>query len=59
TNSGVEGEIEHVARIPETPMSNTPIEKKEKRKKRRNKKYDSSGLSVTTGKYKSKRRRNH
>jgi len=59
TNSGVEGEIEHVARIPETPTSNPPVEKKEKRKKRRNKKYDSSGLSVTTGKYKSKRRRNH
>lgn len=58
TNSGVKGEIEHVARIPETPLANPPVEKEEKRKKKRTKKYDPSGLSVTTGKYK-KRRRNH
>lgn len=58
TNSGVKGEIEHVARIPETPLANPPVEKDEKRKKKRTKKYDPSGLSVTTGKYK-KRRKNH
>ncbi len=58
TNSGVKGEIEHVARIPETPLANPPSEKEEKRKKKRTKKYDPSGLSVTTGKYK-KRRKNH
>ena len=58
TNSGIKGEIEHVARIPETPLANPPEEKTEKRKKKRTKKYDPSGLSVTTGKYK-KRRKNH
>ena len=59
TNSNAKGEIEHVARIPETPETNTPLIKEKKRKKRRRDKYDPSGLSVTTGKYKSKRKKNY
>ena len=60
TNNTVKGEIEHVARIPETPQADAPVVEEKKRKKRRRKnKYDSSGLSVTTGKYKSKRKRNN
>ena len=56
------GEIEHVARIPESPekatsLSEIPKEKKIKRKSRRSRK-NSSGLSVTTGEYKMKKRKN-
>ncbi len=59
TNSKVKGEIEHVARIPETPVTNEPVSSEKKKKRKKYKKYDSSGLSVTTGKYKRKRKRNN
>ena len=59
TNSQIKGEVEHVARIPETPETDETIsEKNDKKKKKRYKKYD-SGLSVTIGKYKRKRKRNN
>ena len=59
TNSQIKGEVEHVARIPETPETDETIsEENDKKKKKRYKKYD-SGLSVTTGKYKRKRKRNN
>ena len=56
TNS--KGEVDHVARIPETPQADVPLVNKTKRKKRRKDKYDPSNLSVTTGKYKRKRKKN-
>jgi len=61
TNMDSEGDIEHVARTPESSVNNVPEKEKEKKKKkkiRRKNKYDPAGLSVTTGKYKRKRKNN-
>ena len=62
SNAINKGEIEHVARMPESPetavpLINQPKDKKPKKKKRKSKK-DPYGLSVTTGKHKIKKRKN-
>ena len=59
TNVNSEGDIEHVARTPDSSVNSIPEKEKKKKKKiRRKNKYDPAGLSVTTGKYKRKRKNN-
>ena len=62
SNTINKSEIEHVARMPESPetaasLSDQIKDKKTKKKIRKSKK-DPNGLSVTTGKYKIKKRKN-
>ena len=62
SNAINKGEIEHVARMPETPETAVPLDDQSKdrkpKKKTRKSKKDPYGLSVTTGKHKIKKRKN-